>query len=293
MNCNFVTGYVDLDFDNFDVTVASCVFNDGYVKMRYGRVIGNDITTVNNYYTPSSYYRTSIYVGTDVTPTNDSISIVGNKISNNNPSSYYNNGIYGSTTSQYYYIENNYITTSENYYLFGISIISSKNSSLGRNSIINNTVSGPLVTYFHGIEEVSSSANAYFDILNNLLLAQAGSGINVSSSGGPLQVSYNLMNNPLTFSGITDDGTNNLSSNTTLDLTGHPNGGTDAINGGSPDEAYYDINLTRNDAGAFGGSFTLDNFYPVTGAARVYFVRAPRKVTLGSTLNVKGDAFDR
>ncbi len=182
--------------------------------------------------------------------------------------------------------------TTTNIYLWGIYINYSKSSLLGRNSIVNNTISGATVANFHGIEQQSTAVNSYFDIINNLCLAQAGSAISLYSATVG-QVSYNSFNNPLTFSGYTDDGTNNQSSNTTLDVNYRPNGGTDAINGGSPDEAYYDINLTRNDAGAYGGSFTLDNFHPVTDAARVYMVRAPRKITLGSTLNVKGDAFDR
>ncbi len=102
MNCNFANGFINLDWDYFDVSVVSCVFNDGCIQFRYGKAIGNDITTINNYYAPVSYFRTSIYVGTDVVPTNDSIWIVGNKIMNNNPSSYFNNGIFASSTSQFY-----------------------------------------------------------------------------------------------------------------------------------------------------------------------------------------------
>lgn len=288
MNCNFVSGSVNLDFDYFDASVASCEFADGHVEMRYGKVIGNNITTTNNYggY-PNSNYRNSIYIGTDVVATNDTILIVGNKITNN--AGVYPCPIVGNSTNQYYYITNNLLTATSSLY-FGIWINSSKNSTIGRNTIVNNTISVSAgITYAISI---ATTANSSFDVINNLLLAASGTGIYVTGTG-PIQASYNLMNNPITISGIVDDGTNNLSSNTTLDLNNRPNAGTDAINGGSPDEAYYDINLTRNDAGAFGGSFTQDNFYPVTGAARVYFVRAPRKVTLGSTINVKGDAFDR
>jgi hypothetical protein len=101
------------------------------------------------------------------------------------------------------------------------------------------------------------------------------------------------MNNPLTLTGVVNDGTNNLSSNTTLAVTGKPNAGSDAINGGYPDKGFYDINLTVNDAGAYGGLFTLDNYFPITGSARVYMISAPRKVTVGTAINVTADGFDR
>lgn len=294
MNCNFGNGYIDFDYDNFDITIASCVFSDSYIQIRYGRIIGNDITSITNS-TWQAAYHCSVYVGTDATATNDSIVIVGNKVNNNLSTAWtYPCAIYVTTTNQFDYIENNLVILQGGSYPAGIFVSSAKNSTVGRNSIINNTITAPTSNVNYGaIQVYNNPINAYFDVLNNLILAQSGSGVGVSAANGPINVSYNFMNNPLVFIGVTDDGTNNLSSNTTLDVNNRPNSGSDAINGGSPDEAYYDINLTRNDAGAFGGSFTLDNFYPVTGAARVYYVRAPRKVTLGSTLNVKGDAFDR
>ncbi len=287
MNCNFGNGTVSLDFDNLDVTVASCVFSNGSIAFRYGKAIGNDVTTISN----PSYgvgQTGSIVVNNDATATNDSVLIVGNKIILT--SGVYPTGIIFNSSNQYFYISNNVVTAPASLYC-GIGTYSAKNTNLGRNTILNNTIA-PSTTISYGIM-VTTVTNSLHDIINNLIVATGGSNGVYITGGGPVQTSYNYMSNPLTLYGIIDDGTNNLSSNTTLDANYRPNSGTDAINGGSPDEAYYDINLTRNDAGAFGGSFTQDNFYPVTGAARVYLVRAPRKITLGSTLNVKGDSFDR
>jgi hypothetical protein len=53
------------------------------------------------------------------------------------------------------------------------------------------------------------------------------------------------------------------------------------------------LDLTVNDVGAYGGSYSLSNFYPVTGSARVYFVKAPRTVLQSGTLNVRANSFDR
>ena len=108
MNCNFVNGYFNLDYDNFDVTVASCVFTNGYVAIRYGRIIGSDITCVGNWDNgyPNGNNNYPVYIGTDAIATNDSIVIVGNKITNN--SNYiYPIVIMANSTSQFYYITNN------------------------------------------------------------------------------------------------------------------------------------------------------------------------------------------
>ena len=142
---------------------------------------------------------------------------------------------------------------------------------------MNNTISTPSTSgyYFTGIYLAATQANTYVDVINNLILApnmtSVGVGILGSSNSGVIGISYNLMSSPLTISGLASDPNNNLTSNTTLDFNYIPNTGSDAINGGSPDFSYYDINLTVNDAGAYGGSFTLDNFFPQTGGARVYY----------------------
>jgi hypothetical protein len=70
---------------------------------------------------------------------------------------------------------------------------------------------------------------------------------------------------------------------------------SNCINGGTVDSAYADIDLTRNDAGCYGGSYTLDNFFPITANdwARVILVTAPRRVLVNGTINVKAIGFDK
>lgn len=69
---------------------------------------------------------------------------------------------------------------------------------------------------------------------------------------------------------------------------------TTVIDGGNPAPAFYDLDLTPNDAGAYGGSYTLDNFFPLhTGSARVYMIDYPFNVRQGSTLNIEASSFDR
>ncbi|HQF29354.1 MAG TPA: hypothetical protein PLD36_12120, partial [Bacteroidia bacterium] len=67
-----------------------------------------------------------------------------------------------------------------------------------------------------------------------------------------------------------------------------------AINGGNPAAPFYDLDLTAGDAGAYGGSYTLDNYFPLfAGSSRVYLNTYPFNVRLGNTLNIKGNSFDR
>jgi hypothetical protein len=115
-----------------------------------------------------------------------------------------------------------------------------------------------------------------------------------SAANPTVAFSYNYLAPSGALFGIVNNGTNNLSSNTTINITsGQINTGSDAINGGSPDLVNYDLDLTVNDVGAYGGSFSLSNFHPITGAARVYFVKAPKAVLQSGTLNIKAEAFDR
>lgn len=303
MDCRFDNGVVYLNFDNFDVSVISSVFNDGYIAFRFGKLIGNDITCTINSYDFSSYTFTAVYAGTDGTASDDSILIIGNKVLMKYYNGWYGTryGIYLNSGNQYQYVSNNFIKstaggTATTLSDFGIYNVASKNSSAGKNTISNNTIDWSGMTNLNGaIYIANTAASSVFDVNNNFMISNntTVNGIFGSANSGVVAINYNVMKNPLAIGSLIDNGTNNLNSNTTLDANGKANVGGDAINGGAPDQSYYDINLTRNDAGAYGGSFTLDNYFPMTGATRVYMVKAPRKVVLGNTINVQADSFDR
>lgn len=70
--------------------------------------------------------------------------------------------------------------------------------------------------------------------------------------------------------------------------------GAPAINAGDPDASYTDLDLSRNDAGCYGGSYSRDNFDdPVPTSAIVAFMNAPRRTLAGQSMSVTIDAFDR
>jgi hypothetical protein len=284
-----ITGDVNFDFDNYNFTMAATVLNGG-LGFRYGRVIGNLISATMGFY--GNYYS-AVYQGNDATATNDTNLVIGNRITYNPNAPYYSAGIEFNSSSQFFYAANNLITINGNSYAgntCGIRIDQMKNSALSRDNILNNTITSAFGV-FSGIYFNTAPANAYADVYNNLILTGTPSYGCVANANGTIGVSYTVSNQSF-YNSIVNP-TNIVNSGTTLDPTGRPNPGSDAINGGSPDYSYYDVNLTVNDAGAFGGSLTLDNFFPINSSARVYMVTAPRRVNVSGTINIKADALDR
>jgi hypothetical protein len=305
MNCELLNGYINFNYDNFNVNVVSTIISNGYVALKYGNIIGNDMTAADNnglFYNPVTTYS-FIYLGTDAVSTNDTLYIVGNKMRCNaaNVCNVSYSGITLNSTSQYFYLSNNLwllpnAGSSCSAGITGVYINNVKNSSIGQNNIINNTFYSTNSSYFYGIYITNHPANGTTNLLNNLILnTSSGTWINsvyVSSNSGVISASYNYSDD--LFYNLVNNGTNNLNSNSTINTsTGQINTGSDGINGGFPDLTYYDLDLTVNDVGAYGGSFSLTNFHPITGAARVYFVKAPRAVLQSGTLNIKAEAFDR
>lgn len=282
-------GNINFPYDNYEVIVGSSTIN-GYINFRYGRVFGNVINTAGFYYCCNMY--SAITVTGEATPGTDSVWVVGNKITNN--ASYYTStGIFFASTSQYLYCVNNLmtLTATASWGVDGVYFYSSHAMGTGRNTIMNNTIqrTGPSAIMY-GVD--CSGVTSYTDIVNNIFIGPNGNG--VYGGGSITGISYNLMPTPMTLGGsAVDDGTNNFSSNTTLDANGRPVTGSDAINGASPDFSYYDLDLSAGDAGAYGGSLSLDNFFPVTGGARVYMMYVPRRVNVSGTINIKADSFDR
>ena len=202
--------------------------------------------------------------------------------------------IAANTSSQFVYISNNLINVSGSYtsYNYGIYFLNYKNSTVSRNFVLNNTINST-GNMQYGLLFDPAPTNGYTEVYNNLIIAPTGNFPGIGGAIGPVAASFNYMNAPLSLSNTFDNGTNNTSSNTTLDINGRQIAGSDVINGASPDFAYYDLDLSVGDAGAFGGSFTLDNFFPITGSTRVYMVYAPRRVNVSGTINIKADGFDR
>ena len=261
-------GGFGVHFDNDTIYGGNVYFIGGRISGCY--VAGRLVFTLPRLL----YIYTGIY---------DTLFVVGNSITN---------GIYdaaNSAISSYVYIANNYISSSgiKLYYLIGGS---------GMNTIINNTI------FNSGISLLSSNVIVNLNISNNLLFIYPaiGSYTAISLFNTPpsaiSKISYNFVNynnssSNYTFaSGFTNDGTNVITSNTEIDAQGQLIPGSDAINGGDPSGYYLNLDLTRNSAGCYGGSYSMSNFNtPGIGNPRVLFMTAPREVFSTQPVGISAD----
>ncbi len=278
--CN-IAGLVSFNHDNYDVTLASNVIG-GDVTIRYGNVYGNDL---------GEHF---LNINNDGTPSNEVIYIVGNYVDILNWNS----------SAHFFYIANNFISYNNTGYDDGIGINTLKNSSLVTNVILNNSIrivpntccSGTPI----GIDVGGSASQARVDILNNAIdritAISNAYGIRVSTSANVF-AAYNHIDASITSSrrltGITPNGTNVTSFTVDVSASDGTVTGTAVTNGGSPDNAYTDHDLSINDPGCFGGSFNINNYFPISASPSVYIVRAPRAIFQGGTLNIEAEGYDR
>lgn len=73
-------------------------------------------------------------------------------------------------------------------------------------------------------------------------------------------------------------------------ITGQPTAGSPAINAGDPSVAYLDLDLSRNDAGCWGGSWSMANFQPTGSGPRITVVHVPRTAVSGSSITIAANA---
>jgi len=280
LNGYLVNGGISFNHDNYNLIAASSHLETGVV-FRFGKILGN---TMNN----------QVVINTDGSVNNptDTVQIIGNKI-------YFYSGantgaITWSSTSQFFSIQNNFmsLTYPGNYANYGLYVSASKASLAGTNTIINNTVTKPYIIYT--AYTITTHATSTTEILNNLFVGGLYQ-YALAVSGGTFGVHYNYATTN-SLLGFTNDGTNVLETNTTLNAEGlNTNVLSNTINGGTTDSAYVDLNLTRNDVGCYGGSFSLNNFFPLSASdwARVILVTAPRRILVNGTINVKAIGYDK
>ena len=128
------------------------------------------------------------------------------------------------------------------------------------------------------------------------LFTGSNRGINYDSgNAGQVNVYFNHMRANMTMNtGFTYEGNNTLDQPVSFNADGTLNNAPAAVNGGNPAAPFYDLDLSVGDAGAYGGSYTLSNFFPLhTGAARVYMTGHPFNLRSGATLRVRANAWDR
>ncbi len=283
--CYFISGNIYIASSAYELNATHNQLDAGYVYASFGSICGNDITTALSY--PIQVYNIS---GTAL---NDTVFIIGNKV---NCTSTGYSGIYTSNTVSRYQIKNNFVKSR----YMGIT---TGNSCNGTNLIYNNTI---LLTNssssVYGIDVYNVGTGDILEIMNNVIdfVATTSTMYGINNDGGnsgTVNVYFNHIdvaaNYPVS-TGFSFSGNNTTSSAITLANDGRLQVGSAAINGGNPAAPFYDLDLTAGDAGAYGGSYTLDNYFPLfAGSSRVYLNTYPFNVRLGNTLNIKGNSFDR
>lgn len=260
-NSNINDGDGDLLFNkaNVSVDVVKCSF--AYLTMVHGKVIANDCKSI-------------LVDGDGTIPTTDDIYIIANKIQLNNAYSAINNITIGTSTSAFH-IYNNYMVCYKNYN-DNIRIAQTKLNST--NYIQNNT-------FDYGsssVDNIDIDGSGQFNVLivNNILCAFENQ-IIVNNTDAYVQATYNMVRTfGREFTNVDFESSNQFSVSITYSdviIESGPN-----ENAGDPDSNYRDIDLTRNDIGRRGGSFSWDNYWS-GGRPSIYFLNTPRIIFDGTT----------
>jgi len=269
-----IDGQINFDYSYFDVTVASNEILGGGVTIRFGNVYGNDLL---------GYF---ISIEGDALAGNEEIRIMGNRAGS----------IQWSSSSHFMYISNNFIEKTSSSFS-GLFVANLKDSGVKTQQILNNSFA--IKAGGIGIDFVNIGvSNAQFQIFNNVFDRQTSSSVGAFSIptgvAGAVDISYNFGDMGgvyLNSSGSLNNGTNGSSTIYALGANGTIN--ANLIDLGHPSIAYYDHDLTRNNPGCYGGSYSMSNYYPQTTNPRVYNVFAPSVILQGNTFDVSAEGFDR
>jgi hypothetical protein len=266
MNCYL--NNVDATPANTTTNISGCTVS-GYVFLSHGRATGNNVQSINAYNTSSD----SSLASTDV-------EIIGNAVS------------FGITNQQSSYAFKMYNNFASALYVY--------NTKPGTsNEIVNNTIYQPnggdvAPIYITGNGNPGSGGN--IAIMNNAIsFTAAQTNACIQTDGiATVTASYNVSTNAYVTQGsITQSnntgGVNMNFNNTAYTLTGGN------VNAGNPAVQFTDLDLTRNDAGHYGGSNSWANYFPADngGKPQVNYFVAPRTILSTSTLNVSGSAYSK
>lgn len=301
-----------------DCSIGEAEFEDNNLHMR---ILDSDISTVS--------FRYGIMagcVGSNLTVSKgnaasatDSLVIVGNKNYSATIDTYcslriLNNFFYAlqnmlvNTTPLTQYNYNGY---TNNYDITALVIGDANDLPDYKNIIANNSfsITGGQTTYSYTWANYSKTninnynANALdvkyrdnFYIYSNLVDGNGNNGFlksfeNNGGSGTPF-VSHNYIESGVNAINIpTNNEFNGQGVSLSIDGNGKASGAP--VDGGIYLGQYNDIDLTRNDAGTYGGPYSIDNYHgimanPSGGKASVHFIEIPHFLTQPGTIELKG-----
>lgn len=265
-NCNL--NNVDATPANITTNMSGCTVG-GYVVFSHGRMTGNRVQRMTAYNTSS-----------DTSLATDDVEIIGNATTSTiaNQQTSYNFKFYNNFTS-------------------GFGVYATKAG--GSNEIVNNTIYDPnggdvAPIYITGNGDPGSGGNVA--IMNNAIsfvVAQTNACIH-SDNIATVTASYNVSTNAFVVEGTITQSNNTGAVNMNFNNTAYTVTGGN-VNAGNPAVQYTDLDLTRNDAGHYGGSNSWANYFPADNGGRpqVNYLIVPRTILSTGTLNVSGSAYSK
>ena len=279
-----VSTNINTTVSGLSLNLMYCTDTDLEVSFKYGSIIGSRIS------------KFQLHPGSG-TAQNDTTKIIGNKFTNHCKIE---------NQDHNFLVANNYFLY--NYQQLYLSYVKVPNS--GTSNIFNNTFVKPNYYSIYGNNLFFNSSDySNVNVFNNYFVHNGNyndyrfnkhiGGSSLSTNNQPM-VLYNVfVSNYGTDGGVYWN--TNLSNtnhnqavtffgNTYNNSTGKVTAGK-GINEGNNGIEFYDIDMTRNDVGTYGGPYSWDNFHnTATGKARVYNLEVPFELWMGQTPSLKADA---
>jgi len=200
-----------------------------------------------------------------------------------------------SNDDNYFFIANNYMNFGGATYSCYITkhLYSSGNDNLFRN---NTLVSSGATVATAPIQFVNTAGLDWSNILmyNNVFesagvySSTCGSASCLVATANQPQSLYNRRSGSTNYFGQSLAG--DVNGATTVDALGRATTAA-AIDAGAPDLIYYDIDVTRDDQGTYGGPYSIDNYTnTASGSARIFDLNMPFEIWTGQTPQVKAES---
>lgn len=273
MGCQLDGG--NINFNNqYYVNIVSNILQNGGISISHGRIIGNELMNES----------LGINIANSNSIVSDRMEIIANKVTQ----------IFCSSDI-FLNIQNNLmrrigVLTSSGFSTIRYTFSSTENKL----NILNNTILVPIAnsnqtrgSYFN----LSSKAIIKNNIIQNSSTTSSNNAFASLIDGTASSYNYFRAVIVHTETSPTDI---TLTSNIVNQNTGQLILPSPALNGADPSFEFYDLDLSPGDAGCFGGSYSLDNYFPITGSSRVFWVDVPFGITTtGAPLQIKAEGFDR
>ncbi|QBZ97362.1 autotransporter outer membrane beta-barrel domain-containing protein [Flavobacterium sangjuense] len=258
---------VDTTQPNTTLNMSGCIVT-GSVYFSHGRCTGNKALLINAY-----------AVSPDTNLATEAVEIIGN-----------------ATDSGITNFQNDYPFKFSNNFVSSINVYRIKTASA--NEITNNTVYNPNagdLAPIH-IDLANSITTGNITIMNNAVSFVVGQTNTCIYNGGNSTVAatYNVFTNAFVTEGTMTQNNNSGAVNMNFNAAAYTVTGGN-VNAGSPAVTYTDLDLTRNDAGHYGGSNSWANYFPSDSGAmpQINYLVTPRAILNTSTLNVTGSGYSK